>query len=318
MQNRVPSRRALSWVARGVRVTVVGALVVGAFALVGLRMGEARAAELGMNFGEELLAINESHASGDIAGDVYDVDINGQHVESSNASTARSMHEVLSYFASECKEHADGLRDKFADMKGTVATLTPGHGSPGSLAIQEEYVGHGFVFCIATKTPLSNADVVAQLGEFNRTGDLGAIGELRYVTYRESPSGNLVAAAWTSQSFNLHTMFPKEGDAPGQDFGSVPRPDGARRTVSATIAGSPGGINSYLVKGDPDEVRDALTTKLTQAGWSRVQMSPKISLDGLGFTLGSKLDLIVTANASTKGMTSVSYVVSRTIGTASR
>ena len=57
------------------------------------------------------------------------------------------------------------------------------------------------------------------------TGELGAIGELRYAYVSRAPSGKtLVLTVWTDSTFNLRDMIGEEGkDSAGEDFADMLR-----------------------------------------------------------------------------------------------
>jgi hypothetical protein len=115
--------------------------------------------------------------------------------------------------------------------------------------------------------------------------------------YREG-SGARVFTAWTHGTFNVLTMFPKYGDAPGEDLGGVPRPEGGRRTLSAKIVGAPFGINTYEVLGAPSEVTKEVDTVLLARGWKAVPTAPGVPDDTRFYSLGTAMDVGVHAGGA--------------------
>ena len=106
----------------------------------------------------------------------------------------------------------------------------------GALALRnavfrEEAATRGMVLCfVGGPNPDSPASWLAALRRFSTTRDLSSFGRLRYsfaeVTEHESTR---VVTLWADTGLNLPTLFPKTGDANGDDSAVVPRPPGARR-----------------------------------------------------------------------------------------
>jgi hypothetical protein len=304
--------------ARGLRVAAGTSVVLVAFGLVAVRVSYARAAEAGMDFGEELRQMGEHHLSGDLNTDAYEVLLNGQQLTASSTETNRSMHEVLDYFQTECQNDAQGLSDKFAHLDPTLDTLAPTSGVPGFLTIRREQEDRGFVFCMAADHELSGQEQILRVKSVGSSWDIGKIGDIRYVSVRKDGKRADVDAAWTHGKFDIHAMFPKTGDAPGEDFGNVPRPDGARRILTGTVTGAPFGVNAYEVAGSPEDVMSSVDMKLGAAGYKPIKMPENASRVSRFYELGNALDVGVTASSTHVGKTDVSYIVSRGIGSVTR
>lgn len=67
----------------------------------------------------------------------------------------------------------------------------------------------------------------------------------------------------------LATMFPLEGDAPGDDLAGVPRPRGSRRVVAASVVETGHTVRIYE-SADLDLARavSAFDVQMSEAGWS--------------------------------------------------
>ncbi len=315
-------RATLPWVARAFRVGLASGVVLGAFGLVVVRTSYASAVDAAMNFGESLREMNERHAAGEVTSESYDVVVNGQHVQSSNAATSLQMHEVLDIFQAECKEDALGMPEKLGRLEETISHPTQAAGVPGFMVIRREQQDRGFVICMAADHELSSREQLLRLKSVGDSGDLSRIGDIRYVSAYKQSYGARVVAAWAHGTFNISKMFPKTGDAPGEDLGAVPRPDGGRRILTGTIAGTPYGINGYEVKGTTEEVMASLDAKLAAAGYKQAKLPNMVAASGPGrfYSLGNSLDVGVTATKSSRdrGLTNVSYVVSKGIPVVSR
>jgi hypothetical protein len=271
-----------------------------------------------MSFGDQLRAMETEHVAGAVPGDAYEVVLNGQPVESSNATTGHSMHEVLDYLRAECTHDAKGLADKFSHLDQALDRLTLDKGTDGFLVVRREQDDRGFVLCFAVDGPQALPDTLGRLKRAGMTGDLAQVGDLRYATVHRQGTGTWVSTVWTRGSFSPTAMFPKAGDAPGEDFGGVPRPEGGRRIVSGTIVGAPVAINAYEVMGPSAPIRQHVDEMLVTAGWKAVPMAKGVPDIDHFFTLGNTMDVGVDVREVRPGVTHVSYVVSKGIGSAAR
>lgn len=72
---------------------------------------------------------------------------------------------------------------------------------------------------------------------------------------------------------DLGEMFPAEGDAPGDDLSGVPRPEGSRRVVSATVVESGHAVRIYELRQpagstkDLEARREAFDRQMRSAGY---------------------------------------------------
>lgn len=133
----------------------------------------------------------------------------------------------------------------------------------------------GTVVCF-TKSAQSKPSFLEAAKAFGETGELGAIGNLRYVLARKTERGNTtVLTVWTEGRFNLAELMPKpEGDASGVDFDGIPRPPNAQRIFSARGEGTPFGVNVYKTKDDPSGMPAFYNAALIKEGWA--SLDPKL------------------------------------------
>jgi hypothetical protein len=303
---------------RVMRATLAAAAVTTCFGFIALRTGYARASDVAMNFGDELLHLGERNPSGEVTDSVYRLNINGQQAETANGFTTHSVSEVLDYFKVQCDEHAEGLVDKFASLDSSMVDLQPAGGAAGYATIRNEQPSQGYVFCASADHDLSQSEKVMRLKRLADSGDLGSLGDIRYVAVRKVEGGSHVVAAWTHGSFNVFAMFPRDRDAPGEDFRSAPRPDNSRRIFAGHVDGAAYGANIYQVKGEPDVVFESVDATLKTAGWKAIPIYKRIPKAAHAYSMGDKLDIIVSVNKASHDNSSVTYVVSQMASTASR
>lgn len=114
---------------------------------------------------------------------------------------------------------------------------------------------------------------------FMQTGELGALGKVRYVYAKKTNDGRtLVLTAWTESKFNLNDMIPEEGkDSAGADFPQIPRVPNSVRALSAHAEGRPYGVNVYKTTDSPAQTLAFYDKHMVTDGWRGVapEMDPK-------------------------------------------
>ena len=268
--------------------------------------------------GERLLLVGDSAENGALDSDVYQVHINGQTLESANTMTNLPMREVLSYAAEQCATHAEGMRETFQHLGKSLTTKEQASGVEGALVVHQEYGERGYVFCVAPDHALSQPELLQRMAELGASGDFSTLGHIRYIAVRQFKERARVVAVWNDSAFEFGKMFPEGEDAPGVDFGSVPRPDGSLRTLSATVEGAPAGVNTYQVKGKAEEVMTSLDQKLLGGGWKPVLLAKGVPDVGKSYTLANSTDLVVTGSDGAGGNANITYMVSKAIRSVSR
>jgi hypothetical protein len=312
-------QRTIAWFARGVRVSLGVVVVGGALTAVAGRVSYARASDVGLNFGEELRSLGEGRLSGTMSNEAYELSLNGQPFDTNTAASHKSMAELLDFFQTECNTNSDGLGDELGHLDTTLhAQPKSTKGVPGYMTIRKESVDKSFIFCIAPDHELTTKEAFGRMSEVAKYGDVGRLGDVRYISVMKDQGGSTVSAMWTHGTMNVSAMFPSVGDAPGEDLGSVPRPDGARRVLTGHIIGAPYGVNVYQVAGKPAAALEAVDAKLQASGYKPVAIPDEVKAPAKFYTLGNAMDVEVIARGTHGGKTDVAYMVSRAIGTVSR
>ncbi len=310
--------RAGAWVGRAFRMAF-GLVAVGvATGFVAVRVSYARAAEAGLNFGDELRQLGEGRLTGALSSEVYELSLNGQPFDTNSTATRRPMKEVLDYFQEQCTNNASGLSEELGHLSSTLRSLPAGKGVPGYLTVRKEAGDRSFVFCMAPDHELTAKEKLFRLRDVSDFGNFGRLGDVRYISVMQEAGGSTVTSMWTHGDFNVNTMFPKVGDSPGEDLGGVPRPDGARRVLTGHIVGAPYGVNVYEVQGLPAVALSAVDAKLQGMGWKPVSIPDEIHSRSRFYSHGNAMDIQVIAQQGSGSATNVAYMVSRAIGTVTR
>jgi hypothetical protein len=230
----------------------------------GLQVRAARAEmkDRTLEIGRQMMRLTEPSQH-----EVHKIALNGQAMWVSSAVANGSVSSILDRYESYCQKDlaqpAEGWRalaDK-ADASVDTSFLSTGTMRGGG-------TDEGSVVCF-TKTSTSKPTVTEAIDTLGKTGELGALGAVRYVYARTTAQGStFVLTAWTDDHFNLVDLMPKEGaDVPGADFAEMPRVPNAHRVLSTSIEGSPYGVNVYRGAEAPSKVMDFYDAEMKQRGW---------------------------------------------------
>jgi hypothetical protein len=236
-----------------------------------LRHARAEVADQSVVVGRRIMSVVDTTTA-----DVTKVMLNGETIFVGSSLSDESPSTVLTRYAQHCeanaaqspeewKKLADADSKNIPSVTGQGATVT--RGGDGS----EE----GTVLCF-TRTAGSRASLSDAVTNFAQTGELGALGSLRYVYAKKTGTGGThILAAWTLDSFNIKKLAP-EGteDVRGEDFKELPlaRPDHSQRILSARVDGMPYGINIYESDQEPAAVAAAFDQKLIKQGWIAIDV----------------------------------------------
>jgi hypothetical protein len=238
------------------RALFCGAALVSIAGYGSLRVARAEVRERLRGFGAELASWQSArpHSAS------RRLSVNGLELGLLTLSTSESVSEVLDRFHARCRERAG-----FAVPEALKSELT----SPLDGTFREESEEEGLIACLDTERPLAFEELSERLRAFGKSGDLAAIGELRYAFARREGSRTTIVALWTEGAAKLFELFPKSGDAPGRDPRDVPRPPGSRRLLSGIEHGMPYSLTIYQAETQSkEELRRWYAEVLAEAGWN--------------------------------------------------
>jgi hypothetical protein len=183
-------------------------------------------------------------------------------------------------------------------------------GSRAAGILRETSGDSGVVACIVRDDgqPAGGlASLTRNLGAMMKSGDLGALGRLRYVFAEKTRSGRThVVAAWTEGPFNVFALVPGAGqDAPGSDPAQAPRPPRAQRILSADVEGVPYGVRVYDSAGTPAEVVGVYDREMAALGWEPAFGVPGDGPDQRAFTRPGADLLVITSPDGARTVVSV-------------
>ncbi len=231
-------------VGRAAAVVLVAGLGVGLFAT---HTAKADIGKATLKFGREIAPLATDGAS--------EVRLNGQSFFLREGMTDASVKTVLDDYEGRCEQDKSALGEFWSKMPES-SMVVDGHKLPKSMRSgilrTQEHAGEGVVMCLI-KGERTSKDVTEAFKNFAQSQDLGDLGKLRYVYARETTHGTRVVTAWTDNSFSFAKIANADGTAPGSDS-RLPRPEGAKRLMTAEVVGSPYGVRIYETSLAPEDV----------------------------------------------------------------
>lgn len=242
-----------------------------AVASVGLmtRAAQATVEEVAAQVGLDLLR----QVGPDLVGPPQQVLLNDQPFFLGSAVTTLSLSEVLGRFEKHCQDEAGELAQQLESLpKDGSATRAHAKQMPfgwlGSKQLAEdESVGH--LVCLARRHSGGLRGLIGGISEFGLSGDVSALGDLRYVVARHDAAAGTthVLTVWTEGPFKIGRLFAPNGDSPGQDSSFAPRPPQAIRVLSAEVPHEPFGVRMYDTTLPAAEVLGFYREEMRQTGW---------------------------------------------------
>lgn len=258
---------------------------------------------------ESALALGHELGKLDGAGSDDPILLNGQPIFVRSTIEDVGVDEVLDTVQAHCETNATGLRAELQDIAKAAKRPAPSpeHAMAAAGILREEAEDRGVVACLARESDDGRGGW-EHFERFAESGDLSHVGNIRYVYAEKTKSGRThVISVWTEGPFNLASMFPEKGDAPGTDAANAPRPGDGRRILSASIAGAPYGVRLYETPQPPEAVLEPYDRAMAERGWKAIVIDPEHH--HRVYSRGDT-DLIVSATPDGDGAT-VSVVESR-------
>ena len=221
-----------------------------------------------MTLGSELGKLGDS-------GTVRAVRINDQAINVVSTIDPRPFTEVLDQMELACDQRSAGLGKVMAELPEQVKAKLPDDvDRKGTGTMRKEGERSGFVACLMRDDqPGTLTEFYDRMTRFAETGDVSALGNVRYVHVRSTDEGKShVVVAWTDGPLQVRAFLPEDGhDAPGSDVEGFPRPSDSQRILTAQMDGVPYGIRLYQTKTEPDDVVKGYDERLGADGWNLVR-----------------------------------------------
>ncbi|MFO0638301.1 MAG: hypothetical protein U0183_03745 [Polyangiaceae bacterium] len=258
--------RAKRHVVGAAKVLAYLGAVSAAFGVVVAHKAHADVGGKALSLGRELASSTQGLEGG------YTAVLNGQRFQLGETTTDARVSEVLDAAQATCEASPGALGGLFAQMpeKGTLKGVGDYHleGSFRHGIIRNGTEKDGVVVCFEGD-PAKPRGAAEALAAFATSQDLGELGKLRYVYAKHEPDGKTrVTVARTGEHFSLKAIA-EGGEKEGHD-GAVPRPEGARRVLTAELEGVSQTTNVYLTDAPVATVAAHYDSTLGKAGFVRV------------------------------------------------
>lgn len=261
--SRALPRSRRSGLLASLRVLTVLLLLLGVSLWALLRAGQARAADVLVQLGEQLMRLPDAH----YGHGVQQLWVNGLELQVQSGSSPNDPELVVAQLRTACSARAAlQLAERESEA---VAPLREGGWFRSALdgVLVEEGNGGTAVVCI---DPMGKAwdvlSIAAAARRFVTSGELLELGRLRYAWVQRSQHGSAFLTMWTEGSARLLEQFPRDHDAPGRDFPEVARVAGSQRFLSARLKDSALAIYAHRA-GGPEALAPQYRGALEQAGY---------------------------------------------------
>jgi hypothetical protein len=273
-----------------IRLTGFLMVVSAVSAVYTLRVARAEIGNKSIVVGREMIALADS-AQNENKSEVHKLLLNGQPVYMTSTTTNDDVPSVLARYEKHCNEnraHSTDLWQELADNNAKEHKIDPD--SPAAQMAESGGTlrggngAEGTVLCFV-RAPESKPTLKEGLATLSETGELNAVGLVRYAYAKKTAKGGShVLAVWTHEKFNVKEFLPEgDKDVPGFDFPQLPRPEESTRMFSIHMEGAPYGVNVYQSKVSPEKTVAAFDQKLTAEGWYALDIEsyPKRNTEAL-------------------------------------
>jgi hypothetical protein len=261
-----PERRIWKWL----RVSAYIVCVCLAAAALAMQYMYRNMQNSALEIGDELDKL------GDI-GEKQPIILNGQRIYVASSVHELSVEETLDRAETLCKQGHPGQFNQPPDqLLDSASTTLERGGNPSRAMVRQERDNRGVVLCFAPPEGRVHDDSVRtkikSFMGFMASGDLEAIGHLRYMYAKKTDSGRThLIRVWTDGPFNLYAMARNgDKDAPGTDPDDAPRPPDSVRLLSATVDVAPYAVRVYETRRTPTEISAAYDKEMPELGWKRL------------------------------------------------
>jgi hypothetical protein len=248
------------------RVLAFGCAVSAVAGAVTARNAVADVETRALNVGRDLEGMQ------DLLGQTTVLHLNGQTVYYAHATTADPVEKVADRFEAYCNEDPalNGKDwDDLADLSVAPSKKSDGI-HLGTIRKNDDKKGDTIVVCFRRPEGEVAKTWAEALEEFSDTGDLKALGNMRYAHISRSKNGKTgVQSVWTNGSFNLNQLMPPEdgADTIGSDPTSLPRPAQSQRVLTATADGTPYAVRIYVTSRPMEAAVADYVDEMDRGGW---------------------------------------------------
>ena len=246
------------------RAATLLVVLLGITSTLWLKTAEARFGEMLEGFGA---ALPQQLGASRLNSAPRSLVVNGLNLRLVTATTTESVRAVLDRIEARCR--ARGGIAAPEHFRSALPSVMSG-------AFRNDTERGGVLACIDSGRPIALAEVADRLRAVSTTGDLEALGQLRYVLARRHEGKTTLLILWTEGPLPILRAFSQDGDAPGHDPAGIPRPQGSRRILSGSEMGMPYALTVYAVPhGDLNQLLEWYRATLRARSWSVATAGPR-------------------------------------------
>ena len=131
--------------------------------------------------------------------DLNQITIDGQTMWLGSSSTKDSAKKVLDRYEAYCQKNAAQPGSSWRELADKTEDTAVDHGLMKTGILRGGSATEGTILCFA-RTNQSKPTLKEALSSLAKTGDLGALGSVRYVYAHETDRGTVVLTAWTDET----------------------------------------------------------------------------------------------------------------------
>ena len=286
------------------RVALYMTLVAIAITVLSVQRVSAQIDEQSFKFAKDLLPM------ADLLEGATGLRLNGETINLSVTVLPNTpVRQVLDRVEENCRKNPGAFARTMQALAREVPAEVPGRehiqrAFETAALSREESDGQGAVLCFTSNGSPQRSSVLEW-----EDGDLGALGNLRYVVAAPGSEkigeqhSTRVISLWTEGSFRLeHLAPPAVGDAPGSDSTVVPRPPRSTRVFTAEAVGAAYAVRLYETDDSPEAVLSFYDKVLER--WSPFTM-PGYEDKGRGFIKDAQPVILNAARDDAKTIVSL-------------
>lgn len=237
--------------------------------------------------------------------------LNGAVLGSSHGAVALSVRETLDHFEAQCRNSGSSLAQDWARAERTSGQSLRQRPALLDGVFRAEREDYGVVACFAPDVVLSAQSILGRVQRVLQTGELSALGDMRYARVERGQDRSVFLAVWSEGPLDIARMFPSTGDAPGVDVDGVPRPNGSRRLLSVRPEGHGQVLGMFAPAAGVEHATFSAgyRAQLERVGF-RVLRSDSKRDDGASFVASDGVHMLTVAFGRDRAGGSVATVVS--------
>jgi hypothetical protein len=206
--------------------------------------------------------------------------INGNRMYLSTRTVDMSVKDAVDAVDRHCRERGGGFSEEVNALPGVNRQIPASARDLNKLGVARSdqdtpNADRAQIACIAQPAEAKGFEsFLKRVDRFVSTGDLSQLGDVRYFRAERLENGRThVLSMWTEGKFDLWSMFPEQGDAPGSDSRDVPRPKDSVRLLTALSADGRQGVRIYESANPPERLLTEYERAMAARQWQLAPLS---------------------------------------------